>query len=106
MMTGWVSKRKMAMNRLYGPVASQAPTSNSWQDFLMVWEQAAIERYLINGTSANANQDIISDCMDQMQVLFPGDYTLVWHSPEPMEHHLTVHFADPKHETWWRLKYA
>jgi hypothetical protein len=99
-MTGFASKR--AMNREFGSLNAKA----TWQDHLRAWEQAAITKYLISGTAANANQDIISDCMDQMQVLFPGNYTLVWHQPAPNEYHLTVHFADPKHETMWRMKYA
>lgn len=98
-MTGYATKR--AQNQVPSPLKKA-----TWQDHLRAWEQAAIERYVTTGSSSNANQDIISDCMDQMQILFPGNYTLVWHQPAPNEYHLTVHFADPKHGTMWRMKYA
>lgn len=100
-MTGWLSKKKMAANEQYGPISRKA----TWQDFLLSWERAAITRYMFSGDAADASRDIISDCMDQMQVLFPGKYTIVWHSPAPNEHHLTVHFDDPKQEMMWRIKY-
>ena len=73
----------------------------TWQDHLAVWEQAALERYR---SFDYMSENIISDCMDQMQVLFPGNYKLVWHNSAPNEYHLTVKFEDPKHETLWRLK--
>lgn len=104
-MTGWYSKTKMAQNKLYGPLTKDFAQELSWRERLLQWEREATTRYLIIKTSATASEDIISDCMDRMQGVYPGKYILEWQNTKPNEHHLDIAFPDAKHESMWRLKY-
>ena len=98
-MAGMTSKRKAANARLW----SSSPMD--WQQQLRRWEQDAINKYLING-STTASLDIISDCMDNMQATYPGKYRLEWANTAPNEYHLVIKFKDPNHETLWNLQYG
>mgnify|MGYP000435068667 CR=1 FL=1 len=104
-MTGWISKKKMAQNALYGPISKPVERIKSWRENLLSWEREATTRYLIIGSSGSASEDIISDCMDNMQGKYPGKYILAWENTAPNEYHLVIKFPDAKHESMWRLLY-
>jgi hypothetical protein len=105
-MTGWISKKKIAQNALYGPISSPLKQTKTWRENLLSWEREATTRYLIIGSSGSASEDIISDCMDKMQEQYPGKYILEWKDVVPNEYHLVIAFPDAKHESMWNLKYG
>jgi hypothetical protein len=91
-MTGFASKRAMAGHVAY-------TTKMTWYDYLRKIEARGREKY---GWADSNN--VKSDCMDLMQQIFPGKYTLEWKQTHPNEFHLVPVFADPKHETLWKLQ--
>jgi hypothetical protein len=99
-MTGYKSKVAMSTGVFYAPhVPDTKPLT--WQERLRKTEARAREKY-----GYGNNLDVVSDCMDYMQLHFPGNYVLLWQKTESNEYHLVPNFADPKHETMWKLKWA
>ncbi len=77
-----------------------------WENNLRGWESRAIEKYLLK-TSGNPGEDIKSDCMDQMQQHWPGNYDLVWaKDSKDGNYHLDVRFHTPADETMFLLRWS
>ena len=72
----------------------------------MAWERQAIEKYLLKAL-VNPGEDIKSDCMDQMQQNWPGNYDLVWaKDPKDKDYHLEPKFHTPADETMFLLRWS
>ena len=97
-MPGYASKVTMSNGRFYVP---EVPRILKWPERLRKWEARAKDKY---GWSDADN--VKSDCMDMMQLHYPGSYTLEWREVNPMEWHLDLAFTEPKDKTIWMLRYG
>jgi hypothetical protein len=101
-MTGYKSKVAMTVGRAPDvSMEGEQTLALTWQERLKKVLARSREKY-----GYGNNLDVVSDCMDYMQLHFPGNYTLVWKLVSPNEFGLVPEFKEPKHETMWKLKYT